>query len=242
MEAILPTLKSYLILLSLHSSRYVILAIGSFLLIKKFSTWAEKRQIQNVALKNEDIRRELKYSFSTIILNGLFLVTAFHPSVMPHTRIYTEINERGYAWIVISFILLVFIHDTYFYWMHRLLHHPKIFKHVHRVHHFSTNPTCLASQSFHPIEAFFQVVFTYPVVFILPIHPAVLVTFGGFSFVYNVYGHMNIELLSKGVRSHRLFRWCGTATVHNAHHKQFNGNYGLYFRFWDRLMKTNLEE
>jgi sterol desaturase/sphingolipid hydroxylase (fatty acid hydroxylase superfamily) len=25
---------------------------------------------------------------------------------------------------------------------------------------------------------------------------------------------------------------------HNLHHERFNGNYGLYFTFWDRLMGT----
>jgi len=26
------------------------------------------------------------------------------------------------------------------------------------------------------------------------------------------------------------------------HHEKFNGNYGLYFTFWDKWMKTEFEE
>ncbi|MHA4894836.1 sterol desaturase family protein [Pedobacter sp. PWIIR3] len=29
-----------------------------------------------------------------------------------------------------------------------------------------------------------------------------------------------------------------TSIHHNLHHSKFKGNYGLYFRFWDRLMGT----
>jgi lathosterol oxidase len=35
-------------------------------------------------------------------------------------------------------------------------------------------------------------------------------------------------------------RWLITATHHDAHHKRFNGNYGLYFQFWDRWAGTEV--
>jgi sterol desaturase/sphingolipid hydroxylase (fatty acid hydroxylase superfamily) len=31
-----------------------------------------------------------------------------------------------------------------------------------------------------------------------------------------------------------------TATYHNLHHTQLRGNYGLMFRFWDRLLGTEI--
>jgi lathosterol oxidase len=31
-----------------------------------------------------------------------------------------------------------------------------------------------------------------------------------------------------------------SATHHSLHHIRFNANYGLYFRFWDRLMGTDV--
>jgi len=33
-----------------------------------------------------------------------------------------------------------------------------------------------------------------------------------------------------------------TATHHNQHHTKFTGNYGLYFRFWDKVMGTDRGE
>ncbi|MBT5837055.1 MAG: fatty acid hydroxylase, partial [Hellea sp.] len=31
-----------------------------------------------------------------------------------------------------------------------------------------------------------------------------------------------------------------TASHHNLHHTNFKGNYGLYFRFWDKLCGTDI--
>jgi lathosterol oxidase len=54
---------------------------------------------------------------------------------------------------IVSLALMLLLHDAWFYWTHRLMHHPKIFRHVHLVHHRSINPSPWAAYSFHPIEA-----------------------------------------------------------------------------------------
>src|SRR3546814_2958407 len=45
------------------------------------------------------------------------------------------------------------LHDSFFYWTHRLLHRPRWFRLAHAVHHESRPPTAWAAMSFHPIEA-----------------------------------------------------------------------------------------
>ena len=42
----------------------------------------------------------------------------------------------------------------------------------------------------------------------------------------------------KWFRHSPLFELLNTSVHHNIHHSKFKGNYGLYFRFWDRLMNT----
>ncbi|MES2067856.1 MAG: sterol desaturase family protein, partial [Pseudomonadota bacterium] len=37
----------------------------------------------------------------------------------------------------------------------------------------------------------------------------------------------------------RLGGWVITASHHQRHHDLYRGNYGLYFRFWDRLCGTD---
>ncbi len=56
--------------------------------------------------------------------------------------------------------------------------------------------------------------------------------------LYNVYGHLGWELYPKGFSKHWIGKWVNTSVNHNQHHQYFTGNYGLYFLFWDRMLKT----
>ncbi len=56
--------------------------------------------------------------------------------------------------------------------------------------------------------------------------------------MYNVYGHLGYELYPKGFNKNRIGKWINTSVNHNQHHQYFKGNYGLYFLWWDRWMKT----
>ena len=56
--------------------------------------------------------------------------------------------------------------------------------------------------------------------------------------LYNVYGHLGFELFPKGSNRHWLFKWFNTSVNHNMHHQYFKSNYGLYFTWWDKAMKT----
>jgi sterol desaturase/sphingolipid hydroxylase (fatty acid hydroxylase superfamily) len=137
-----------------------------------------------------------------------------------------------------SVALSLIIHDTYFYWIHRLLHHPVLFRHAHLVHHKSTNPSPWASYSFHLLESVLEGGILVVVAFALPIHPLALVLFIISGFIINVYGHLGYEIMPKGLRNSIWFEIINTSVHHNLHHSKFKGNYGLYFRVWDRLMGT----
>jgi sterol desaturase/sphingolipid hydroxylase (fatty acid hydroxylase superfamily) len=134
----------------------------------------------------------------------------------------------------------VVLHDTYFYWTHRLMHHRRIFTYVHAVHHQSHNPTPWAAYAFHPLEALVEVGVLPLMVFILPLHPLALSAFGVYMIVMNVMGHLGYEVYPQAFMRSRVLRVVfNTSTHHNMHHRYNKGNYGLYFNLWDRLMKTN---
>ena len=65
-----------------------------------------------------------------------------------------------------------------------------------------------------------------------------LLVFSVSSLVINVYGHLGYEVTPKWFRHSILFQIFNSSTHHNLHHEKFKGNYGLYFRFWDRVMGT----
>jgi sterol desaturase/sphingolipid hydroxylase (fatty acid hydroxylase superfamily) len=55
-------------------------------------------------------------------------------NLRPLTTFYTNINDQGILYLFLAFPLMILIHDTYFYWIHRLMYSPKLFKMVHLIH------------------------------------------------------------------------------------------------------------
>ena len=50
---------------------------------------------------------------------------------------------------------------------------------------------------------------------------------------------MGWELFPRALVEGPAGRWLITATHHQRHHERYRCNYGLYFRFWDRLCGTD---
>jgi sterol desaturase/sphingolipid hydroxylase (fatty acid hydroxylase superfamily) len=140
---------------------------------------------------------------------------------------------------VCSIFVTIFVHDTYFYWSHRLMHHRRLFRWFHRVHHESTNPSPWAAYSFGPLEAVMQAAIFPLVVFIMPIHPYAFMIFMVWQITFNVIGHTGYEFYPCWFMNSWFGKFFNTPTNHVQHHEKLRGNYGLYFNLWDRLMGTN---
>lgn len=154
------------------------------------------------------------------------------------TKMYFQPAQYGWTYLVLSLPLLMFLHDTYFYFTHRLLHWRWFFRHWHRVHHLSRNPTPWAAFSFHPGEAVIEAVILPALVFGLPIHFVVLMVFMTLMTALSVVNHLGYELYPRWFARHRLTRWIITAVHHDQHHRYVHCHYGLYFTFWDRVLGT----
>jgi len=135
-------------------------------------------------------------------------------------------------------VWMLILHDTYFYWMHRFMHLKPVYRHVHLVHHRSTNPSPWTAYAFHPLEAVLEASIILVIAFTLPVHILAVILFFIFQIAYNVYGHLGFEIYPKGFHKTWFGRWVNTSVSHNQHHSRFSGNYGLYFLFWDRVMGT----
>jgi Delta7-sterol 5-desaturase len=196
------------------------------------------KKIQQKWPSNKDYQREIGYSFLTFFIFASIPFILNNHYVRPHTTIYTNIHQHSLLYFTLAFPLLLIIHDTYFYWMHRMMHQPKLFKFFHVVHHKSTNPSPLASFAFQPTEAFIEAGVIIVFAFTVPIHFYHIFFLLFIMTMYNVYGHLGFELYPKNFNKHWLGKWLNTSVNHNMHHQYFKGNYGLYFTFWDRIMNT----
>lgn len=230
--------------ISLIGGRYFMIAGIAFLLF--YVIWRNRllyKKIQSRFPKNTDYLREIGYSILTILIfSFVALVLLRHPKVAPHTTRYSDIHLYGWLYYFLVFPIMFILHDTYFYFTHRLMHHKWLFPWFHLVHHKSTNPSPWAAYAFHPLEAIVEVGIVVVFLFTIPIHKTHLLIFFLVMIIYNVYGHLGYELYPRGFSKSAIGKWINTSVNHNQHHQYFKGNYGLYFLFWDRVFGTVRED
>ena len=207
-----------------------------------FYIWFKKKWQQR-KLGKKDYRpkqfmQEVKWSMLTAMifsLAGAFTVLLWQKG---YTKVYTDINLYGWWYLPVSLLLSVLLHETYYYWVHRWMHRPAVFKLVHKVHHNSNITSPWTAFSFHPLEGLLQAIVLPATLMIIPMHPYVILaqlTLMTFSSVIN---HLDIEIYPKKFHKHAIGRWLIGATHHALHHRQFKYNFGLYFTFWDKWKRT----
>jgi Delta7-sterol 5-desaturase len=186
------------------------------------------------------IRREIGWSLGSAAIYGVPAgIVAWGWQARGWTRIYTDPLAYPPWYLPLSLLLYLVLHDTWFYWTHRLLHRPAWFRAAHAVHHASRPPTAWAAMSFHPLEALSGAVVIPALVLVVPVHVAVLGLVLAIMTVMGVGNHMGWEMFPRAIVRSRLGGWLITASHHQRHHDEYRCNYGLYFRLWDRLCGTD---
>lgn len=220
--------------------RYALVAgfawLLAYVLFKK--RWWRRKIIQRDPLP-ADVRREMKWSVLTAVIYGLVGAGTILLGKLGWMQFYRRIDAHGWLWFWCSVVIAIIVHDAYFYWTHRLMHHRRLFRLFHRVHHESTNPSPWAAYSFAPLEAAVQAGIFPLLAFTLPMHPLAFFAFMIWQIVFNVLGHTGYEYHPRWLMDSWLGRFINTPTNHIQHHEKMRGNYGLYFNVWDRLMGTN---
>ncbi len=241
MTASAPHLATlFLTALGITAARYLVFAGLAWLLayVVCWRFWAHRKIIARLPAST-DVRWEVGHSALTIVVFAIIGTITFSAAQQGLTRMYWTVGERGWPWFWTSLGLAIIAHDAYFYWTHRLMHRPGLFRLIHRTHHHSRNPSPWAAYSFSPIEAVVEAGIFPLVVMIMPIHPGALSLFMLWQIVFNVAGHTGFEYHPSRFMDSRLRFLFNTPTNHILHHEAAGGNYGLYFNYWDRLMGTN---
>jgi sterol desaturase/sphingolipid hydroxylase (fatty acid hydroxylase superfamily) len=223
---------------------FMALAIPLFLLFwVYFKGRFQRRRIQfNRRFSSLSISEEVKNSVVSLMLFTAVDTIIYLAQIKGYTRVYSDINEYGWPYLVFSIVIIILFHDTYLYFVHRFMHLPKIYERVHKVHHLSTDPSPFAAFSFHPLEAVLEASVYVFIAFLLPVHIAALFTWQITYIVLSVIAHLGYEVYPKGFNRHWLFKFKTPSTHHNMHHAKVNGNYGLYFTWWDKLLGTEFKD
>ena len=136
---------------------------------------------------------------------------------------FSHVNwNDNFIYCIILLLLLPLYKDAHFYFGHRFLHTPILYKYVHFIHHKNINPGPWSGLAMHPIEHFIYFSF-FIIFFIFPSHPFhFYFLFGIFLLAPAVHGHSGYEKLMVNKKN-------GVGTgghAHYLHHKYFECNYG----------------
>jgi lathosterol oxidase len=226
-------------IISLEAGRYVITA-GLFSLV----IWAfwkahyASRKIQTRVATAKDYRREVLASLRTAFIFALTGIGMYLAHKAGWLTIYQDFTVKGPLYFVASLIAMIIAQDAYFYWTHRAMHNPRLFRTFHRTHHKSKTPTPWTAYAFDVPEAIVIVAFVPLWAALVPMHDLAIFTFVTWQILRNVMGHAGVELYPVSGAPSKLFGWWNTTTHHDLHHQHGRSNYGLYFSWWDRWMGT----
>ncbi|QGX96842.1 sterol desaturase family protein [Roseovarius faecimaris] len=164
------------------------------------------------------------------ILTGFLVITMW---LMANGYAPTITPAGNPIWFVLSLILLPIWSAFHFYWVHRLLHVPFLYKRVHSLHHRNVNVGPWSGFSMHPVEHLLYCS-SLCIHWIVPSDPILLF----FHVIYLGPGaamtHAGYEdLLIKDKRRLAL----GTF-YHQLHHRYYECNYGNQEMPWDRWFGT----
>lgn len=227
--------------LLLAAGAMTLIVASRYLIVSGGFAWLTRFRYPNLyAGLQPQIRREIAWSLSAAAIYGVpagILMWGWRRHGW--TELYTDIHTYPLWWLPVSVLLYLTAHDAWFYWTHRWMHRPGPFRIAHAVHHRSRPPTAWAAMAFHPIEALTGAVAIPLLVLVIPIHWTALAFVLTVMTVMGVTNHMGWEVFPSWMWRGRLGGWIITASHHQRHHERYGCNYGLYFRFWDRLCGTD---
>ncbi|MBX9943172.1 MAG: sterol desaturase family protein [Reyranella sp.] len=197
-----------------------------------------RRKLQARDATAADKRREVLASLRTAFIFSLLGTIVAVGDHQGWITIYKDFGQAGPLYLVLSLAVMLVAHDAYFYWTHRAMHHRRLFGFFHRTHHLSRTPTPWAAYSFAIPEAIVHAAFVPLFLLFVPMHGLGLLAFGIVQILRNVMGHAGAEVHSAAFGPGRWLGWNNTTTHHDLHHEAGRYNYGLYFRWWDKMMGT----
>ena len=196
------------------------------------------RRLSRRSPKRDQLKKEIIWSIKSSAIFAFFGALLYWLWQKDLTAIYLEINDYPLWYLPVSLLMILLLHETYYYWVHRWMHSPRVFRKVHKVHHDSHTPTPWTAFSFHPWESLLEALILPVLLLFIPVSIYVLGLYLVLMTVSSVVNHLDIEIYPVAFQKSKFGKLFIGATHHHHHHKEFLTNYGLYFTFWDKWMST----
>lgn len=210
--------------------RYLLVAVGAWLFVTR-TAFAQRRRVYRRDVFDGQLRVEIRQGLVVLGVDGLALAAMIQLGLLRTAPLTIGLFLGTFAVMFAWF-------EVWFYATHRLMHlRPLYF--IHAQHHVAKVTTPFSSMSFSILER--VVLLTGSLGFAIVLSQLVPLSFGGFAayfllnFSLNVYGHLNVDPVPHAVVRTRVGRCLNTPTYHAMHHGRYEGHYGLFTPFLDRL-------
>lgn len=158
---------------------------------------------------------------------------------------YMKMFNMPYLWedmprwydIAIKVFFCLVIEDTWHYWVHRLLHHKRLYKHVHKIHHNFQAPFGMTAEYAHPIETVVLGFGFFIGILLFANHLVFLWTWVTIRLMETIEVHSGYDI--PYINPMHLIPGYAGVRFHDFHHYNFVGNYSSTFFWWDWLLGTD---
>jgi len=147
-----------IIAISLHSGVYFLSNVVMFVIYKIKLPFFERYRISDKAWPWES-KPEM---WGAILKRTLKMLAFCHFVIVPLLTMFEiksglkmRMDMESFPSIKEIFGQIIFFmicEDFFFYWGHRLLHHPRVYPHIHKIHHEYNITISLAAEYAHPVE------------------------------------------------------------------------------------------
>lgn len=192
----------------------------------------------------EQLEKSVKFSFRNQLWDNVFWSLVSGTTIwslyeiayfwgvangMIHTVTFADFPAAFVLWLLVMPVLT----SSHFYFIHRLLHWPPLYRTVHRLHHRNVQIGPWSGMSMHPVEHVFYIS-SVLIHFVIPSHPVIFLLHIFSRCLGPAFSHAGFEKVLVGK----------TEVVdaadfhHQLHHRFFECNYGTVDAPWDRWFGT----
>ncbi len=204
-----------------------------------------RKQGNHLKYELRDLARNSRiFHFNNQVLDNMFWTLATAPLL---ATFYEALLLWAYAngiaahiafsdspvWFIALLLLVPHWQGIYFYWTHRTLHWPPLYKYIHSWHHKNVNTGPWSGLAMHPVEQF--VLMGDALLFmLLASHPVHV--------IYQVQSHLigaptsHTGFAGLAITEKRSFRLGDY--FHHLHHRHIDCNYGTTETPWDKWFGT----
>jgi Delta7-sterol 5-desaturase len=201
---------------------YFICSSLSYILVFDKNTFKHPKYLKN------QVRMEIKQTMIAMPVMSILTTVAFTAEVRGYANLYDLPSEAPFPFYnFLQFPFFILFTDCCIYFIHRGLHHPLVYKRLHKSHHKWIMPTPYASHAFHPLDGFAQSIPYHVFPFLFPLQKLGYVALFAFINVWTIFIHDGEYVANSPI--------INGAACHTMHHLYFNWNYGQFTTLWDRL-------